>query len=140
MINGQLLGNQKYTGFTLVEVMIVILLMTVSILGLLSLISLGMRIDRTANYNTAAIVIAKGLIEEMKDNSDFSTSTITYNDATTIRRMVKYGTDTTTYKCNMKAEAVNSELQKYVVNVYWTGVGGKETNLTLATLKRRDDF
>lgn len=139
-MNGQLPGKQRYSGFTLVEVMIVILLMTVSILGLLSLISLGMKVDRTANYNTSAIVIAKGLIEDMKDNSNFSTTTTLYDDATTVRRMVKYGTDTTSYKCNMKAEVINSELQKFVVNVYWTGVGGKETNLTLATLKRRDDF
>jgi type IV pilus modification protein PilV len=130
-----------YPGFTLMEVMIAMFLIVVSVIALISLLSAGMTMDRTSNNNTAAALVAKGLMEQMLANTDFQNVDTVYDDASTVRRQVNYNGDTTTYTYNWTiydaaAPYSVNYYKEYIVNVYWQGQNSSyTTSITLITTK-----
>ncbi len=122
------------------EVLIALVLIVLSVIALISLLSAGMRMDRVSNNNSAAVMVAKGYMEQMLAYSNFPNVENIYNDASTVRRQVTYNGDSTTYTYNWSVQAspapYNAYFKQYVVNVYWLSAkSGYTTSVTLISAR-----
>ncbi len=58
------------TGFTLIEVLIALVVMTVGMLGLSAIYIESLRLNRSAVYHNAAVVLAADMAERLRAGSD----------------------------------------------------------------------
>jgi len=127
----------KSRGLTVIETLIAILVASITLGAFLSTVVVGINITNTSNNVTIATCIAQGLMENMMD-ANFNTLETGFTDATTVRRVVNYNGDTTSYQSNIcvstSPSPLGTTLKQITVSVYWIGKNG-ETSVQLSTLR-----
>jgi len=61
---------RRSSGFTLIEVLVALVVMTVGMLGVAVLYVEGLRLNRTAIYRTSAVTLASDMAERIRANQD----------------------------------------------------------------------
>ena len=61
-------GHRRQTGFTLVEVLVALLVLSIGLLGIAALHTAGMRATQTAGARTQATILAYDIIDRMRAN------------------------------------------------------------------------
>ena len=62
--------HRKIAGFTLIEVLVALVVMTVGMLGVAVLYVEGLRLNRTSLYRTTAVALAADMAERIRTNQD----------------------------------------------------------------------
>jgi type IV pilus assembly protein PilV len=63
-------GNRRVSGFTLVEVLVSLLVLSIGLLGLASLQATGLRYSGNTGQRNQAIILAQDMMERMRSNTD----------------------------------------------------------------------
>ncbi len=132
--------NSKKTGFTLIELLIATFVLTMAILGILSLFPLGIKVENSSQLSSVANELAQGKIEEMISKS--------YDELTNGTQTEAYGqvpgfpqykriTEISCYDSNGSSlpNCPDTEIKQIKVSLYWRSqFGVAEKNISLITL------
>jgi general secretion pathway protein I len=117
----------KYqSGFTLIEVIIAIIILSVSLTMIMQLFSGGLRASRSSCDYTRAVVHAKSIMEEILSKSNPAQDSGEFEDG------FRWESEVQTYK---ELEDSNVNLLKIKIIISWLDVGEKEKKLELVSLK-----
>ena len=116
-------------GFTLLEILLAVVLLTFGIVAVVSVMSKGLYIDTYVNNKVIALNLAQDKVEEIKamdfaDIADEALATVS---------------GFTGYTREVDMTALQTDLKKVVVNVYWEYKGVNQA-VTLVTLISKSIF
>lgn len=140
-----MISNQKKNpwGFTLIELMLVIFILTIGISGAVAMFSSGIRLGRLSQMSTVAVNLAQGKMEELisKPYSEIGTGEVSENYGT-IANFPFYKRKTT-ISCfdpdiNLSPNCPETGIKKIEIIVYWKlPYGISENNIRVINLIAR---
>ena len=113
----------KDAGFTLLEVLLIIIILMIFFVPVLQLLSSGLLFSGEADETLAAMGLAGGKIEELKRTTFAS---IESEGKSVVSGFPKYSREVIVTESQ-------TNLKEVEVKVYWF-IGGEETNISLKTL------
>jgi type IV pilus assembly protein PilV len=126
------------SGFTLIEVMIAILILTVGMLAMALLQVTAIRGGSFANQMTQASIFGQDKIEELKNKSytDTDLSTGNHSDTVTSGNRVTYTRSWTVTENNPPntTGSVSSKMKTINLTISWTGPQGQTHNVMFSTI------
>ncbi len=121
---GSAMSNRGQAGFTIIEVLIAMVILTVALLGLSSMNVYSIKYNDNAKRNTAAVALAQDKLEELKNRS-FVDSTLndsnTNNNAT--YTALKSTTDYDSRETNLDEKGNAGGIYTRIVNIAPFGTG-----------------
>lgn len=124
-------------GFTLLEVIIAIAVLTLGIVMILQVFPLGFRVEKGTQMQTQAVLLAQEQIEELSSKAyqDITVGTTTENSLPTPFEKFSRQTKISYVNADLEEVAVETGLKKIEVIVWWQSPLKVETkNVELSTL------
>jgi general secretion pathway protein I len=115
-------------GFTLIEVIVTIAIMSITLVMIMRLFSMGLRASKTSGNYTTAIVHARGIMEEL--TIDPVQGSGTFEDDFEWESEVQEHEE-----LNIELEETGINVMKLSVIVYWNESVNKRKSVNLVTLK-----
>lgn len=114
-------GKFKTEGFTLIEALIAIFVLTVGIVAILQVFPLALNLGSFSEKQTQAVFLAQAKIEEIKSRSYSSISVGVLNETTLISPFDKFSRQTTVrfVDSDLAATTSDSGLKEIDVQVSW---------------------
>ena len=119
-------------GFTLIEVMVSIIVLSIGVLGLAPLMTISVTGNAFSNEATRANVIAQDKIEELKNAAAFAS--IPYIDTLTVDNQFFYNARVDDQTSD---GTVPAGVYKIVIQVNWTDQAGVERRLEFFTYRTK---
>ena len=121
-------SEENISGFTLIEVIVALAILSISFVLVMELFSVGLRSARTSCDYTRAIVLAKGKMEEMPGDP--------VNDSGDFEDGFRWETEVQDYK---KDEGSGRRLLKVKVKVLWDSALKTQRSFELTSLRAVSD-
>jgi len=125
-----ILKDRSHQGFSLLEVLLTVVLLTVGSIALMRALSLGVFADTLIENNVIALNLAREKMEEIQNESVFSSIV----DENRNSNEAGLGTFSQGYDREVNVTDIASDLKQIEVSVFWT-VKGQEISLDLASYK-----
>ncbi|MDH4028626.1 MAG: prepilin-type N-terminal cleavage/methylation domain-containing protein [Nitrospirota bacterium] len=120
--------EENISGFTLIEVIVALAILSISFVLVMELFSVGLRSARTSCDYTRAIVLAKGKMEEMPG--------VPVNDSGDLEDGFRWETEVQDYKID---EGSGRRLLKVKVKVLWDSALKTQRSFELTSLRSVSD-
>lgn len=120
---------KSLTGFTLIEITIALLILTVGLVGILALFPVGFDAAGRAGNITTATFLAQEKMEDLK-REGYNGATVAAALAVTQSRLF---TDYPNYRWEVDTNQTGSNYREVIVRVYWPAGQPNERNIELRT-------
>lgn len=127
-------GKFQERGFTFLEVMVAVLILTIGIVAVLQIFPVGLNVERTSQMTTQGSLLAQEKIEEFtsKAYQDVPVGTETEGSLTSPFEKFSRETKITYVNADLQETGSNTGLKKIEVTVSWLSplrIGDKEVKL-----------
>lgn len=128
-------------GFTLIETMVALLVITIGLVVVLQIFPVGLSVEKLSQMETQAVFAAQDKIEEMsvKSFGELSVGTVVENSLTPPYEKFSRETKITNVDANLQEVGYATGLKKAEVKVLWKSplkAANKETKLSILFTER----
>lgn len=118
--------RRRVRGFSMIEVMIAVLVLSLGLLGMAALQSVSLRYNQSANYRTQATNLAYEFIDTARSYSDRDLTNLValVQNFTNWSQMCEIGTEPD-YACDSSADALNCDRERWAQKICRTMPNGR---------------